>query len=325
MKVFYKNSNSTLSCEFGIESSIESGVLIESSIESDIESNIKSSIESSAKEAPFWLIFGGFGAHFSHFVPFFRDFALVFDYREFNFLEIGFVLEKILQSLENGRRVRILGFSMGVWAASELASVVNSNKLARNLNSFGFEKSGIESKNIESESTQKAEFSALLAAFMNSPKIALNGTEFGINDSFGISPRIFLLTAKKFDLQSFKSALFGEFGAFSENFIFASQDELKDELNSLYNKIFKQNTKQDFNAVLSWDLALISKNDLVFPKEAQIKFWQEICNGKILDQNIDFDIESIKDLNLDSMQKKPIIIYLDLPHFAFFKLELQSL
>lgn len=286
MKIFYKNSNSTLFCksgnEFSIESGIESGVLIESSI------------ESSAQELPFWIIFGGFGAHFSHFVPFFRDFALVFDYREFNFLEIGFALEKILQSLENGRKVRILGFSMGVWAASELAA-------------------------------QKADFSALRAAFMNSPKIALNGTEFGINESFGIAPRIFLLSAKKFDLQSFKSALFGEFSALCENFIFAPQDELKDELTSLYNKIFKQNIKQDFNAILSWDLALISKNDLIFPKEAQIKFWQEICNGEILNQNTDFDIESIKDLNLDSMQKKPKIIYLDLPHFAFFKLEPQSL
>ncbi|EEU6932379.1 DUF452 family protein [Campylobacter jejuni] len=113
-------------------------------------------------------------------------------------------------------------------------------------------------------------------------KIAINGTNLGIDKSKGIHPTIFKKTLQNFKLENFKEALFKERKNLTKDFIFKDEKSLKIELEKLFDFAL---TKQEEN--LLWDKVYSSKEDEIFPPNA-LK-------------------NSFKNL-----------IFLDEPHFAFF-------
>ncbi|MDE5602752.1 MAG: DUF452 family protein [Helicobacter sp.] len=193
-----------------------------------------------------YLIFGGFGAQPHHFTPFFPDNLIII----YHYQHLNFTpLENILTLLISEQtEVEIYAFSMGVWVA---------NLFLQNYNSPIFTK-----------------------------KTAINGTEFGIDNTYGIPLKVFKLTQKMFNLEHFKVNLLGRHSAQSLNFL--DEESLKKELEFfIYNhKAFQQGS--------NWDKVVISKQDLVFPTTAQELFW------------VDFK----------GYQQQ--ILWLDSPHFVFF-------
>ncbi|MGI7652875.1 pimeloyl-ACP methyl esterase BioG family protein [Campylobacter jejuni] len=113
-------------------------------------------------------------------------------------------------------------------------------------------------------------------------KIAINGTNLGIDKSKGIHPTIFKKTLQNFKLEHFKKALFKERKSLAKDFIFKDEKALKIELEKLFDFAL---IKQEEN--LLWDKVYSSKEDEIFPSNA-LK-------------------NSFKNL-----------IFLDEPHFAFF-------
>ncbi|MFY4733555.1 pimeloyl-ACP methyl esterase BioG family protein [Campylobacter jejuni] len=113
-------------------------------------------------------------------------------------------------------------------------------------------------------------------------KIAINGTNLGIDKSKGIHLTIFKKTLQNFKLEHFKEALFKERKSLAKDFIFKDEKVLKIELEKLFDFTL---TKQEEN--LLWDKVYSSKEDEIFPPNA-LK-------------------NSFKNL-----------IFLDEPHFAFF-------
>ncbi|EOI8655131.1 pimeloyl-ACP methyl esterase BioG family protein [Campylobacter jejuni] len=113
-------------------------------------------------------------------------------------------------------------------------------------------------------------------------KIAINGTNLGIDKSKGIHPAIFKKTLQNFKLEHFKEALFKERKSLAKDFIFKDEKALKIELEKLFDFAL---TKQEEN--LLWDKVYSSKEDEIFPPNA-LK-------------------NSFKNL-----------FFLDEPHFAFF-------
>lgn len=113
-------------------------------------------------------------------------------------------------------------------------------------------------------------------------KIAINGTNLGIDKSKGIHPAIFRKTLQNFKLENFKEALFKERKSLAKDFIFKDEKALKIELEKLFDFAL---IKQEEN--LLWDKVYSSKEDEIFPPNA-LK-------------------NSFKNL-----------IFLDEPHFAFF-------
>ncbi|HHY1568437.1 TPA: pimeloyl-ACP methyl esterase BioG family protein [Campylobacter jejuni] len=113
-------------------------------------------------------------------------------------------------------------------------------------------------------------------------KIAINGTNLGIDKSKGIHPAIFKKTLQNFKLEHFKEALFKECKSLAKDFIFKDEKALKIELEKLFDFAL---TKQEENWL--WDKVYSSKEDEIFPPNA-LK-------------------NSFKNL-----------IFLDEPHFAFF-------
>ncbi|HEG0603019.1 TPA: pimeloyl-ACP methyl esterase BioG family protein [Campylobacter jejuni] len=113
-------------------------------------------------------------------------------------------------------------------------------------------------------------------------KIAINGTNLGIDKSKGIHLTIFKKTLQNFKLEHFKEALFKERKSLAKDFIFKDEKVLKIELEKLFDFAL---TKQEED--LLWDKVYSSKEDEIFPPNA-LK-------------------NSFKNL-----------IFLDEPHFAFF-------
>ena len=101
-------------------------------------------------------------------------------------------------------------------------------------------------------------------------KIAINGTNFPINNEFGIKESIFKLTMKNFNLENFKKNMFEKKLDLSKNFIFKDEFYLKNELKSLYDFCTK-----DLNESFTWDKALLSKDDKIFPFSSGHNFFKE--------------------------------------------------
>ncbi|MBC5857989.1 DUF452 family protein [Campylobacter jejuni] len=113
-------------------------------------------------------------------------------------------------------------------------------------------------------------------------KIAINGTNLGIDRQKGIHPVIFKKTLQNFKLENFKEALFKEYKSLAKDFIFKDEKALQIELEKLFDFAL---IKQEEN--LLWDKVYSSKEDEIFTPNA-LK-------------------NSFKNL-----------IFLDEPHFAFF-------
>ncbi|HEC1873741.1 TPA: DUF452 family protein [Campylobacter jejuni] len=122
----------------------------------------------------------------------------------------------------------------------------------------------------------------LLKEFNFKQKIAINGTNLGIDKSKGIHPTIFKKTLQNFKLEHFKEALFKESKSLAKDFIFKDEKALKIELEKLFDFAL---TKQEENFL--WDKVYSSKEDEIFPPNA-----------------------------LKNASSK--LIFLDEPHFAFF-------
>ncbi|EGF1228894.1 DUF452 family protein [Campylobacter jejuni] len=122
----------------------------------------------------------------------------------------------------------------------------------------------------------------LLKEFNFKQKIAINGTNLGIDKSKGIHPTIFKKTLQNFKLEHFKEALFKECKSLAKDFIFKDEKALKIELEKLFDFAL---TKQEENFL--WDKVYSSKEDEIFPPNA------------------------LKNAFLK-------LIFLDEPHFAFF-------
>ncbi|MFK0410355.1 pimeloyl-ACP methyl esterase BioG family protein [Campylobacter jejuni] len=91
-------------------------------------------------------------------------------------------------------------------------------------------------------------------------KIAINGTNLGIDKSKGIHPAIFRKTLQNFKLENFKEALFKERKNLTKDFIFKDEKALKIELEKLFDFAL---VKQEEN--LLWDKVYSSKKDEIFP------------------------------------------------------------
>lgn len=132
-------------------------------------------------------------------------------------------------------------------------------------------------------------YESLKEFIKDSTKVAVNGTGFGIDKVYGINPTLFKAVYRNFDFKSFVKNLFGEFG--SEEFLFLEIPILKDEL------LFFINNKEAPKQYISWDNVYISKDDLIFSSESQVRFWER---EGLLDR----------------------VVFIDSPHFAFFALEI---
>ncbi|EES90248.1 pimeloyl-ACP methyl esterase BioG family protein [Helicobacter canadensis] len=194
------------------------------------------------------LLFGGFASHFSHFQNFIPSNYDWILLSHYQHLDFS-TLENLLLPLQN-KNLHLLGFSMGVWVAHLF---LNQTSIASKFKS----------------------------------KTAVNGTEYGIHETYGINPKLFALTQKKFNLESFKQNLFGNHYPPPKNFLFLEESLLKDEL-----KFFLDHQHHMDNSS-KWDRIIISSNDLVFPTQTQKNFWD--CQGY-----------------------KQQILEIDAPHFAFF-------
>lgn len=190
-----------------------------------------------------------FGGFASHFTHFQNFIPKNYDWILLSYYtHLDFVeLERFLLPLQD-KNLHLLGFSMGVWVANLFL-----NQTPLNFHS----------------------------------KTAINGTEYGIHETYGIHPKLFALTQKRFHLESFKKSLFGSHYPPPKDFVFLEESTLKEELGFFlaHQKFIKSASK--------WDKILISTNDLVFPTQAQKSFW-----------NLQGYTQEIQEINA--------------PHFAFF-------
>ena len=184
------------------------------------------------------LIFGGFASHPSHFIPFIpKNYDSIILY---HYQHLNFnALNLVLNRLNKESKITLLGFSMGVFIARIFLESQDSISFVR--------------------------------------KIAINGTEYGIHSRFGIPPKLFKLTQKTFDLETFKLNLFGEFLAQTQNFLFLDSQILREEL-GFFIKTCAQfpNLKSE----IVWNQIVISKKDLIFNTQFQRNFWIDFKNSK---------------------------------------------
>ncbi len=96
-------------------------------------------------------------------------------------------------------------------------------------------------------------------------KIAINGTNIGIDRHFGIHPLVFKKTISHLNVPDFKTALFGT----QSDMPLSPKYKLQAELQSLYNYALNKPHLQDF----SYDVAFLSLNDKIFPFSASKVFF----------------------------------------------------
>lgn len=97
-------------------------------------------------------------------------------------------------------------------------------------------------------------------------KIAINGTIQAIDVQNGIPPKIFKLTARNINPTTFYHNVLESTPP--PNIRLNSTKDLQKELGFIYELLSHQDP-----APISWDLAIISKDDKIFPTSAQISSW----------------------------------------------------
>ena len=107
-----------------------------------------------------------------------------------------------------------------------------------------------------------------------SKKIAINGTNVGIDRVFGIHPAIFKKSIAHFDWLTFQKALVGGEEKKLAHFLTKQpkNEELQEELQSIFDFLFLAHTKTN-NAHFIYDDALLSSNDTIFPLNAAQQFF----------------------------------------------------
>ena len=177
------------------------------------------------------LFFAGWGMDerpFRHY-PLGCDWMICYDYRTLDFS---------VEELKAYSEIRVAGWSMGVWAASQLATT--------------------------------------LATLPVTYRIAINGTTYPVDEQRGISPAIFEGTLHGLDeanLQKFQRRMCGSanaFKRFQEIVPQRSAAELKEELFAI-----QEGYRTLPRATLRWDAAIIGTSDAIFPPANQQQAWDE--------------------------------------------------
>lgn len=226
------------------------------------------------------IFFSGFGSAPSHFELFFannktqevgKNFDIIMCYDYVDFTKQKTQMQDIINTTKNYANTYLIAWSMGVFVASVLLSDFAKNN-------------GLDLGRIFTQ------------------KIAINGTNIGIHSTQGIPPKIFSYTAKNFNQDAFRSALFDTNKVISQDkntqdFIadFAlpkDTQRLKNELESLQH--LQTNTSLDFMQNVIWDKAIISKADKIFPTHSCEIFFAQ-----------------------NPHKNHTKIIYTNAPHFAF--------
>lgn len=96
-------------------------------------------------------------------------------------------------------------------------------------------------------------------------KIAINGTNIGIDRHLGIHPLVFKKTISHLNVPDFATALFGT----QSDLPLSHRAELQAELQSLYDYVYNKADSQGFR----YDVALLSLNDAIFPFNASKAFF----------------------------------------------------
>ncbi|MCX2683044.1 DUF452 family protein [Campylobacter sp. MIT 21-1685] len=102
-------------------------------------------------------------------------------------------------------------------------------------------------------------------------KIAINGTNQGIDRIKGIHPAIFEKTMKNFALKNFQNMLFKEHLHKTQHFVFKKEQDLQKELENLWHC-----TQKNSNENCTWDKVYMSLNDEIFPNAALQKCFSAI-------------------------------------------------
>lgn len=128
-------------------------------------------------------------------------------------------------------------------------------------------------------------------------KIAINGTNYGIHRQYGIHPLIFSKTIENLNVLEFRKMLFGNHFEYMQGHYFRSKQLLKEELQSLYTFVMENNMGSiDF----SYDKALLSESDLVFPYSHSKKFFEQFFPNAFI---ISKDAPHFIFLDIDSWDK----------------------
>lgn len=183
------------------------------------------------KQHPRLLIFfAGWGADanlFRNYLPEDCDYLLCYDYRSMYF---------DASLLKPYRKIHLVAWSMGVWAASQVLSGLD----------LPFEE-----------------------------RIAVNGTPFPVDDHRGIPKALFQATLDNFGpttLQRFRRRICGSADnvrAFLAHDPLRSLAELKDELEALSRSVTSHPS-----APFAWDKAIIGSRDKIFPPANQLRAWE---------------------------------------------------
>ena len=177
------------------------------------------------------LFFAGWGMDehpFSELRPIESDFMVCYDYRS---LEFDWSL------IENYTAVKVVAWSMGVWAATQAGLPVDLPIVSR---------------------------------------IAINGTPWPVDNQYGILQNIFegtLAGLNENTLRKFQLRMCGGGEAFREFQQIAPQrtvDELRTELATI-GELYQTLPEKDF----AWDIAHAGQKDMIFPYANQLAAWEK--------------------------------------------------
>lgn len=178
------------------------------------------------------LFFAGWGADetsFKEYRPADSDFMMCYDYRTLDFDASG---------LDGYREINVIGWSMGVWAASQVVPQLRLNIAA---------------------------------------SIALNGTPYPIDDRQGIPTAIFRGTLDGLNGASLHKFLRrmcanGEaFKAFLQITPRRALEELRDELSQI-ERMYRSLPAATFQ----WKQAVVGSNDRIIPPANQLQAWETL-------------------------------------------------
>jgi Uncharacterized protein conserved in bacteria len=193
---------------------------------------MKTYIQRREKNDQLVVLYGGWGTDENFFTPFCNDnfdFILFYNYSSDEAL--------ILPETKTYRKITLIGWSLGVWAAEYL-----------------FPKTGI----------------------IPHTTIAVNGTPIPADDKYGIPLKTFegtLNNISETNMDKFYIRMFGDKKTYLENIEripLRTSKSLHDELRWLYNRMMEQ-TEPGFR----WDYAVTSKTDRVFPTENMTSYWEK--------------------------------------------------
>jgi len=179
------------------------------------------------------LFFAGWGMDehpFLEYCPGNRDVIICYDYRSLDF---------DYSILESYSRIKLLAWSMGVWAASYV--------FADHYSSFHFFE-----------------------------RIAVNGTLYPVDKEKGIPENIFYGTLEGLNditLNKFRRRMCGSsavFNSFQQKMPCRTMNELRQELECIGTK-----SQEPLQNVLNWDKIYIGKSDKIFSMQNQINAWKD--------------------------------------------------